>query len=365
LPSARTASAPVAGDPAASAFSIGEYFAAAKTFLEGPGAATVAGELCGPDEKGPCAADIRLFLAKHGEYYHPCRVQAAIPGGPAREFVLNVAVSEAGKALMRNEYAALERLGRSVSPRYVPEVHVLAEVPAAGRRTAAIFMGEWFSGYHEFHLTRRTPGGGQGLVVWDPQNGDLFADEAQTRAVYARAAYILTHYYDPYTREGIGAWHQAAGDFVVRLEPAGADVRLIAVREHRPLFRPPESPDPASGGAKALLEALLIFFLNLSLRIRVDRLDGTGELAWAGPLAVGATLRGALAALAEKPELPGLPLPVELLFRHALLACGEEGLCDLLLSVASAYPRQAPERELVLSRTREHAAELSEALLGI
>jgi hypothetical protein len=362
LPLSRESAAGATPENPGFGLSIGEYFEAVRTFLEGPGKEAVS-RLLGSPGAGPAAAvGFDLFLSKHGEFYHPCRVAATAAGRLPLEFVLNVAVSGAGKAIIRREYALLDRLNRIVSPGYVPEVYVMAEVPAARRESIPIFMGQWFSGYREFHLTRSGPEQRQGLVIWDPENGARFPGPAQTESMYATAAGILTHYYNIETSEGIGAWHHAAGDFVVRMEGADVDLRLVTVREYRPMFPSVGREAPAAGGAKARIEALLVFFLNLSLRMRIDRLDGTGEMAWAGPFAVRGALRGALDALARKPALPDLPLPLDLLFKHVLLTCGADDLRELCEGVVSTYPPQSPEALLARSHIPEHVAELSEAL---
>ena len=129
---------------------------------------------------------------------------------------------------------------------------------------------------------------------------------------HRQVAHILTSYLDLESFEAIGSWHHAAGDFVVRDGPGEAGVRLVTAREFRPVFgRPPSD-------VQGLLNACLVFLLQLSLRTRLDRLDGTGDMAWSGPEAIGATVDGMLAALAQKPFPEGLPLPFAGLFERYL-----------------------------------------------
>ena len=72
------------------------------------------------------------------------------------------------------------------------------------------------------------------------------------------------------------------------------DVRLISVRQHarRVVFM-----DDSSENA---MKALLLFFANLTLRMRLDRFDGVGEIAWAGRSLRGGTIRGFLDAIQTK-----------------------------------------------------------------
>lgn len=350
LPHGRpTASGPAAAPPEAP-WTVGECLEAAADFLDRRGRAALAG-------LRPPPAEIRIYLAKHGAFYHPCRVAAS-----GREFVLNIALSEAGRSLLAREVAVLERLRRLGPPCFVPEVLAAGEVALGGGRRARLFLAPWFSGFHEFHLTRR--GRRLGMVVWDPEEGDRRLSTARRRTLYRRAAAILTRYYDPATTEGIGAWHHGAGDFVVRDRggAGGVDLRLVSAREYRPLF----GRRPAPLTPSQTLETLLLFLLGLSIRMRIDRLDGTGELAWAGPEAVGGTLAGFFDALGLKPPLPGLPAPLDLLFHRYLLDLGRGELAVLCRAVgAAAFAPRSAEAALVAPHIRDHAAELAAALVRL
>jgi hypothetical protein len=349
--------------PAPDAFlSIGDYFEAVRSFLEGVGWAAVVQSLAGWGAVASSAQAFRIFLAKHGEYYHPARVETDIEG---KRFcwVVNVAVSAAGKPLLFKEHAILERLNREFPVAYLPEVYGAGEVDAGSGQSVALFIGQWFRGFHEFHLTRNTLDAEPVLVLWDAENGHRLLDPGQARTVYHEVARILTHYFSLTTLEGISAWHHAAGDFVIRLRGPRPEVRLITAREYRPLFRARrETGDPARD-LQTLLETLLIFLLNLSMRTRLDRLDGTGDMAWCDRAAVEETVAGMLAALAEKPCPFELPLPLAKLFQRYLAACSADDLLDMCRAIAvKTYPPGTPELALLETHLNEHAATLTEAL---
>lgn len=361
LPLSRHAFSRPSQAPPGASLSVGQYFEALRSFLEGVGAAAIAQSLAGWGLETLSAETFRIFLVKHGEYYHPARVEALIEGRTFH-WVVNVAVSSAGRSLLFREHAILERLNREFRVSYLPEVFGAWEVDAGHGSSVALFLGQWFCGFNEFHLTRNGPGAAPGLVLWDAEKGPLNLDAGQTRTVYHEVARILTHYFNLTNRQGIGAWHHAAGDFVIRLRGSHPEVRLITVRDYRPLFRErPQSGDPAQG-LQTLLETLLIFLLNLSIRTRLDRLDGTGDMAWSDPAAVEATVAGMLAGLAEKPAPFELPLPVAQLFRRYLAACSTDDLLDLCNGIAQTYPPEAPETPVVKARLNEHAAALTRAL---
>jgi hypothetical protein len=340
---------------------VGDYFLAVQGFIEGAGWEALVRILAGSGAHPSAAQVFRIFLVKHGEYYHPARVETEIDGVLFR-WVVNVAVSAVGKSFLFKEYALLERLAREFTAAYVPRVYAAAEVVAGRGRSLPMFLGQWFADFHEFHATRDIPGGGQALALWDPDRGRILLDAAQAHAVYRQVARILTYYFSLTAFEGVGAWHHAAGDFVVRLEDHRAEVRLITVRDYRPLFRSrPESGDRLRA-VTGLLEALLIFLLNVSVRTRLDRLDGTGDLTWSDPLAVEATVAGVLDGLADKAPPWELPLPIDALFRRFLATCSAEDLLLLCTDIVKKnYPTGSTERCLVEPHLQEHAAALAEA----
>jgi hypothetical protein len=148
---------------------------------------------------------------------------------------------------------------------------------------------------------------------------------------------------------------------VARLSGSGVDVRLVSVREYRSLLRSGPSVLDAAPDIRFLLEVLLLFLLQVSIRMRLDRLDGVGQMGWSGPAAVDGTVVGVVEAVADKPAPPGLSLDV--LFRRYLAASTEEELLDLCRGIAAkTISLDSPEYLLVKSRLPEHAADLAEAI---
>lgn len=362
LPLSRHSFSGLSHPAAGASLSVGDYFEAVRSFLEGVGWEAIRRSLAGWNADASSAETFQIFLAKHGEYYHPARVEAEIEG-KLFHWVVNVAVSAAGRSLLFKEQAILDRLNREFHVSFLPQVYGAGEVAAGHGHSVAMFLGQWFYGFHEFHLSRKAPANaGPALVLWDAENGPRHIDSGQARAVYYEVARILTHYFSLTTLEGIGAWHHAAGDFVIRLRGDHPEVRLITVREYQPLFQTRPETGEAAHGLQTLLETLLIFLLNLSIRTRLDRLDGIGDMAWSDPVAVEATVAGMLAALTEKPPPFELPLPFNQLFQQYLAACSADDLLDLCNGIASTYPPEAPETPVVKARLNEHAAALSDAL---
>lgn len=279
-----------------------------------------------------------IISEKHGSDYHPARV--AVHGPDAcLSLVVNVAVNERGKQRLEEDFRLLGRLRSTYETAFVPRPYVMGKEPVPGHEGGEMlmFMAEWFEGFHEFHLSASVGTEDPQLVLWDLDRGYVTLSEREAREVFRQVAFILTTFYDTMTFEEVFPWHHASGDFVVSRKNGNVDVRLITVRQYaaRPVFAEPSASDR--------MLALLLFFANLTVRMRLDRLDGVGEVAWAGEQSVAGTIQGFTDALANKvsaghcePELfaefletiRSLPLPEMTGIFHAVLGSYDDEAAD-------------------------------------
>ena len=239
---------------------------------------------------------LSVFLEKHGAFYHPARLQVAVKD-QTLSFVVNVAASNHGRQALSREVKALQRLNDQRPFGWFPQVYGNAsgELP--------MFLGDWFDGFHEFHLTRRPDNEELAVVTWDGTASRNLLSEKQTADLYRSAAMILTACYDPITSCQIFPWHHASGDFVARVEEEKVTVRLITVRDYVPLAGSAAEPD----NERALLDALVVFFIHLSVRMRLDRLDGVKEVAWAPDRSLVPTVDGFFQGLDLAARMSGFP----------------------------------------------------------
>jgi hypothetical protein len=338
----------------------GDYFTAARHFLEANGFAIVVGAVSsrlGRTVSCLALSDIHITLIKHGAFYHPALV--TVHGfGTSLKFVLNAAVSKPGRQILESEYPALEKLGKSGANAYVPIVYGWGKGEAQDGRALDMFLADWFDGFHEFHLSRNAFSNDMQICVWDDERGFFLLSTAQAQNLYRQTAFILTASYNPQTFEQIFPWHHAAGDFVVRLDSAGLQVRLITVRQYASLFRDIEIAENESAQRKQMLIALLFFLLNLSIRMRIDRLDGTGDLVWGGEEAVSAVWEGFLSGL----QHGFFPRPfredLASTFTTFLTAMPLSEVFDLAQATAGGFHPQTPERTLIDRHLLDHVAAL-------
>jgi hypothetical protein len=221
-----------------------------------------------------------------------------------------------------------------------------------------MFLGQWFNGYHEFHISIDPVDQKPKIMVWDDAHGRFFLSTEQTKTLYARTSKILTGYYNLESCEQILSWHHAAGDFVVRAENGELELKLITVRQYAALFKSTKDPAAARSDTERMLQALLIFFLNLSIRMRLDRLDGIGEMVWSDSIAVEATLIGFLEALSMKPDVPSLPDSPLACFIAYLTSCPKAGLLDLTEAIVKRFNPQMPGLAVVKKNIHPHVETL-------
>jgi len=341
----------------------GEYFCAVRSFLEGAGQEVICRALAGRLKQPVRVEDIReirIHLEKHGEFYHPARVDVVLSRHKI-SFVLNVAVSDMGNRHIRDEYRSLKRLNAEFAHSFLPQVYGCGGA-TAGRRRIQLFVGEWFEGYHEFHLARDPLDDKNKICVWDDRNGRFFLTPELTQNLYAQAARIMAYYYNVETSEHVSLWHHASGDFVLRLDRDGLDLKLITARRYVPFFDGLRPADTVSGRVESILQTLLIFFLNLSIRMRLDRVDGVGEIAWADGIAVNGTLAGFFEGLALKSAVRSMPDSLDRCFRYYLSACTPDDLYDLSWAVLARFNPTAPEVPVAKQHLEAHAAMLSRAI---
>ena len=114
--------------------------------------------------------------------------------------------------------------------------------------------------------------------------------------------------------------------------------------------------------AALVLKALLIFFLYLSVRMRLDRLDGTGPVVWLGQEALEGTVAGFFEALAQKAPLKALPVPVGDGFRAYLRTLSERDLLELLGDIAATFSPDSPDVPTIRQHLAQHAADLRQTI---
>jgi len=303
---------------------------------------------------------IRIRSEKHGVLYHVASVEILLDGRPVK-FAVSTAVSNEAKSCLINEYETVKSLHRSLGPSYLPKVYEKGDVICQGGHqpyeTLTLMLSEWFEGYHEWHLSMDEADNRQKVCIWDLENGHRYASEEEAFEIFRQAFRILTLYYDAHSFKQIYPWYHAAGDFVVKTEDDGIHVKLTTARDYRSIM------DFFSADTVHPMIARVYFFLNLTVRMRLDRLNGVGETVWAGDFSLQAGTEGffeALRILAGKDMLTSGEIQE---FLSLLQSLDEDELERLFKPLLAFYHEDCPaELHVIHANLKGHVSFLCQTL---
>jgi len=281
---------PLEGDTLKTPYRV--YFDAIETFLFHEAMKPLINAVTETHKKETTVKEIQEIIIraeKHGALSHPASIELILKDGQVK-FGLNVAVTDTGKESLKREFIVLRTLHEKFNLPYIPKPYFVYEF-----NSMVFLLEEWFEGYHEFHLSM-TEGGEQLIKLWEFGKGYQYLSYEQSFEIYRQASKILTLYYDMNDFCQIYPWHHAAGDFIARIEDDKIDVRLTTVRQYEPyiVFQEKEHINPVI--------ALFFFLLNLTIKMRLDKLDGVGNTVWAGDFCLEASVKGFLDGVRLKKE---------------------------------------------------------------
>jgi hypothetical protein len=301
-----------------------------------------------PTPKLEAVSRIELIGEKQGALYAVSRLRLHFADS-VRSFAVNCAFSPEQQAFLKVDVKLLSDLHAAFGLPYLPLPFITAS--ASGLK---LFIAEWFENHSEFHLSK-SASGVPAICVWRQGGKPQFLGNAKTGELYAQASKILTSYLDTRSFSQIYPWHHGAGDFIVDETQNPLSLRLITVRGYKRLLaRKSDCRDKMLGA--------LHFFVNLGIRMRIDRLDGTGELAWAGPQCLPGVVRGFAQAWEARLENTDLPKAGEIFSLFLELSTDEK---LEFVKIAAADGRvEADEDNFLFSRLPGHVDELSSALKG-
>jgi hypothetical protein len=338
--------------------SLGDYFEAIKEMLLQENSRTLVTALADELNHQVEPANISEVLIrseKHGAFYHIASIEVTGLAWPIR-LAITTGLSEQAKNCLTHEYDILDDLAARFTNEFLPQFysknHVVYQ-SSAGKEEFLMVLGEWLDGYHEWHLSQEPATGGQKIQLWDYEKGYSFLSEAATQELLKKISYILTSYYDQNSFCQIYPWHHGAGDFVARRKKGTIDVKLITVRNYSPLI------DLQEGDESSRLVAIINFLLNLTARMRLDKLDGVGASAWIGDFAVEPSIKGFFKALSRNDIID----PAELL--EFLQAFDPQEFLSMYQPLLEIYSKEdTDDFALILDKLPEHINQLYRVIQG-
>ena len=265
---------------------------------------------------------------------------------------------EIGRSYLREDFGNIRLLNDRFPYRFLPQVYCKGAVTLPGRsRRLEMFLGEWLAGYHEFHLSGEPAELNSRLIVWDPVKGAHPLSKQQRANIYRQIALILTAYYDLETFEQIFAWHNAAGDFIVKTDGGQIDIRLITVRKYAPLFA------DVSGDADTILQAYADLLPQLVDSHPAGSVRRCGyEFGYADDDIVEAALNGFFDGLSLQVRFGRIPKELPDLFAGYLKALASDDRDTLLGGIALRTQCPAPEKALIRKHLKHHGEKMTQAI---
>ncbi|MBW1979951.1 MAG: hypothetical protein JRJ12_01910 [Deltaproteobacteria bacterium] len=305
---------------------------------------------------------VRLISEKHGACYHVARLDIRA-GGETISYAVNVAATPEARKGLQREVELLQELAGQYDQPFLPRLffneteHLAGD--GEGMPAISLFITEWLTGFHEFHLHQSRGSQEYRLLLWDTDRGFHYLSSAQEREVYRQAARILTLYYDWNHFKQIYPWHLAAGDFVLKKKGNRIDLRLVTVRDYTPVvsFRTKER------GGKLL--ALILFFLHLTIQLRLDRLDGVGEVACANGAMLAPVVQGFLEGLATENSKRGPDIPSRKEMSELLRSFSQNEWHGLMTEFFDTYGLSAEEFSVFAEEKDSHLNMLRDVLANL
>lgn len=321
---------------------LGGYFQALENFIFSDGPAAIAallGELAKTELQGVDLLKAVFRSEKHGELYHIASVELFWARG-SWKFAISSALSPQGMVCLKQDFNLIKELSRrfGAAP-FVPLQYMVKTLPLA-EGVAVMTLSEWFEGFYEWHLADEAESESRALCLWDYAAGHLFLGPDESARIIAKATEILVYYFDPATGGQIYPWHHAAGDFIVKRAQGEIEVRLVTVRDYKSLVEIP------AGQPVSVLGQWLSFFLHLTIRMRLDKIDGVAETVWLDDFVVGAVIKGFLNGYQEKAlGAQGLPAPR---FLHLLQSFSPAELMAMSQVLLEVYAAESSADWLVI-----------------
>jgi len=332
---------------------VADYFESLKQLVQ---SSAVTLSLAGMPNESDALLTCRICSEKLGAFYHVARIEV-VSKEKTFSFAVNTAVSERGRHCLQQDHELLTRLLPPALQPFVPKVYLLAESVAGNSgdcTTALLHMAvEWLENFHEWHFCS-SASGARRFGMWS-DSGVQFLAEEEARQLFRQIANIVSLSYDWENSTFLQQWHHAAGDFIVRHQEKGMEVRLITVRDLRPFsFLALQTVE------ERYLSALL-FLLDLSIRLRLDKLDGVGQTVWLEDFVVHEAVQGFLDALAEnRDRIAEAYLPL----LQLLASCSADDFQKIGALLLSSYRETLPDAELeaVLNNFDAHVRHLSASM---
>jgi hypothetical protein len=340
---------------------LGDFFHLVRLFLldrAGPVLTSLLSRIWGRDIRLRDIDNVVIRYEKYGTLYQIVSAEI-VSGSQKAKFAVSAALTTTAQENITLEYNLISYINTKTGLPYLPRVFCInsLDVEKDSRvENVALTLAEWFEGYHEWHFSKDERGKDR-IVLWDTEKGNRPASDQEAYAIIREASRILTLYYDVETSERIIPWHHGAGDFIVKTDSGNVDVKLVTARGYEAFTSSDacETTNPLWG--------LLNFFIELTTKMRLDKLEGMGDTTWAGSIFVTAAMEGFAQAMKTK-ETQGQCGPLTVAdFIASAKALTQNEIEESINSKLGEYQaRDTSDYEVIKTHLKEHAQDLVSVL---
>lgn len=341
---------------------LGDFFDAVRDFILGKEEqrlTTLLSQLWGLKDNHDDIDTIVIRYEKYGTLYQIASTDI-ISGDKNVKFAVSAALTPSARENIAIEYNLISELNTKTGLSYLPSVHFMdtQRIEKDGRiETMVLSLAEWFESYHEWHFSKDEEEKSR-IVIWDMGGGNRFTSELESFEIIRTASKILTLYYDVDTTKRIIPWHHGAGDFIVHTAFGNIDVRLVTARGYEPFsFQDNSGPiDPYQG--------LLLFLMELTIKMRMDKMEGVGDTTWADNIFVAAAVQGFFQAMRIKEEIQGESGSFKVdTFIALIKALSQDEIEKLIHSQLDEYRAlDTSDCQVIKAHLEEHARDLVNVL---
>jgi len=340
---------------------LGDFFHLVRLFLldrAGPVLTSLLSRIWERDIRLRDIDNVVIRYEKYGTLYQIVSAEI-VSGSQKAKFAVSAALTTTAQENITLEYNLISYINTKTGLPYLPRVFCInsLDVEKDSRvENVALTLAEWFEGYHEWHFSKDEEGKDE-VVLWDMGKGNRPASDLEAYAIIREASRILTLYYDVETSERIIPWHHGAGDFIVKTDSGNIDVRLVTARGYE-AFKPSDACEATNP-----LWGLLNFFIELTTKIRLDKLEGMGDTTWAGSAFVTAAIEGFVQAMKTKEEQGQCGAFAFADFITSAKALSQDEIEQSINSQLGEYQaRDTSDYEVIKAHLKEHARDLASAL---
>jgi hypothetical protein len=303
-------------------------------------------------------ADIEKIIIRYEKYGALYQIVSAEVFSQDQQvkFAVSTAISGEAKETLNSEFDLIQHLYYQKGLPYLPHAYYRQTINLLKEEmseSVLMTMSQWFENYHEWHFSK-DDNNVERIIIWDMQGGGYrFASDFEFYEIIRQISKILTLYYSLDTCCRIHPWHHGAGDFVVKTGDGVVDVRLVTARGYGPiaLSSREERVD--------IFKALMLFFFDITIKMRLDKSEGVGEPYWAEASILKAVLEGFLDALKTKESESDCPDLNADAFINILKAFSEDDIRAFFSSWIDQYRIHDPSDYTVIERhINDHAADV-------